>query len=392
MPRDFQKYLLKAFKIFSVLLLLPAACQSNELRRLGDAAASVELPQSCAASLQTPGDEKDYYAWDSTHDFSQPELQAIKSLRLVSENLHVRTTSGGYRRYAIPGSKLMQEQLLNGKFRSILPIQNVDGWNLFVAAERFAPDSNFIRSFVLLIEGAGGWQSRYLFPAPAGEGTEEGNTGNYLGGYDIAIYSMDLNYNGRKELIFVSHTGGKGSQISCEILQLRQDPELVRLQFEPFEIPRLHSFRAEFKDNFLVSVQLEEQNSPTLIRRLPLARRQNLDYGKNGKWLGGNARPRLDETPNHIQPMEWRCNDIRYRLLYTEQPLKGLANADTIGYYQSFWVLQADEEDLVDQELAGASSADALAGGSTILYWSLMENRFQPFQGNELFNYESLLP
>ncbi|WGK70067.1 hypothetical protein P0082_04195 [Candidatus Haliotispira prima] len=397
------KWVLGAICFVSLAGLLMSAGRSPRTNR----PPVQNLPQSCIENLEMLAPQngtQDYYSWENTREFSGVELQAIQSLYLLAENVDVQTENG-QDKHQPSESEFEQAPLENGNFRTILPIRNVDGWNLFVLAERFAPDSNFIRSFVLLIEGSNGWQSRYLFPAQVGEAGQD----HYEGGYDFAMYGSDLNYDGREELVFISHTGMSPGYGNSEILQVSQLSDRIRLELKNLGVPRLHSHRAEFQDGFLVRVQLKEENSPTLISRIPLAKQQEMYFDPNGKWFGGTIRPWLSEEPTHVQPVEWNCNNSTYELLYTLQPLKGLANADTIGYFGSFWMLQSNDgrvgmgrngrraETIVSvpqsqsqSQNQGKESRDSSSVPSS--GWTLIENNFYPFPGNRVLEYESLLP
>ncbi len=158
----------------------PATCRQNLNDLLAEQAA-----RNRPFSAQGPHDElyhtELYYSLEKTRGFSQTELQAIQSLDQVSETIRAQTVSG-YRSYELPGSKLLQEQLQNGDFRTILPIQNVDGWNLKAPMRAGAawergepraarPDHPFLRACAALEKWEGPCTARADLPFLRQRGT-----------------------------------------------------------------------------------------------------------------------------------------------------------------------------------------------------------------------------
>ncbi len=395
MKCDKQDYKAKQSFLFlwsMLLLFIYWGCQTKNIADISSCLAS----NSQDISFQEP-ETLTYYSWENTREFSQLELLAIQNIqftnynRIASEAVRNAVNAddpAGYYNNAtglvyngVPTNQLSQEHLQNENFRVIIPMQEIDGWNLFILAKTFVPESIYMRSFVLMIEGPNGWQSHYFYSV-------EG----FSGGYDLSFTVVDLNHDGRKELLFTSHTGGSGNMVTIEILQIHlakqgiksstKQAAVPQLQLQKLKIPRLHKKQASFQDNFTVMIELKEKKGPILIRRFPIAKEYNLGFDQDGKWTKGDQTPWLYSQPNRVHKQELQCNGRTYDALYIEQPLKGLANFDSIGYFASTWYLRhrsQNEGTGKEQEISPFE-------------WVLLNHKFLPNPGNELVEYQQLLP
>ena len=370
------------FYCFLALLFLYSCQTSNK-------ASKIPVWQvACAENLKSATflDKHSYYPWqrdreEEPREFSETERQILQSLELGQFNNKFSSSEE-------------QEQPQKNYFRSILPLQSIDGWNFFVIGTVAHPLSRFIENFILLIEGSLGWQKHFLFPAQR-QRFKDTKISEWRSGYDLTMFHNDFDHDGRKEFLFTSSTGGSGGYINIELLRIQPVHGQALLQIESLEIPSVHMAEGSFQDNFLVRIQLKEEKSPILIRRLPVARQRELGFDKNGKWTAKDIQvPWLYSEPNWVKPVELSCNNTVYYLLYTLQPLKGIANFDTIGKFKSFWLFQGDKNGQVkspQQSMSrmGRASEQKQSGNQD---WVLIESNFVPAPGNELLEYESLLP
>jgi len=164
---------------------------------------------------------------------------------------------------------------------------------------------------------------------------------NLEGGYEPTLTFKDMNHDGVKDVFIRVETGGSGGLSNYSLYSLKGS-KLINL-----DVPETLTITSQFEEGYKAYIKIEDTGKGYTFN---LSDRK-ADYDRLGVFNNGklNEPMELMVSPySTLKPVKINDDQIGFKGV---QRISGVANADTIGFVESSWIMEDDEWKLIDTKV-----------------------------------------